>query len=183
MKEVRPYRTFGLRLKKLREQANQSLSEVSGAVEIEPKLLEQFELGYELPDEDILMTLISYFGVSDIESFKILELAGYGLNTNIDNKFEEQLIKQVMMVFPIDNRVAYADNTVVEANKNGVVLNFLLGNNNQIVTRVGMSNDTAHQLIILLVDQLKKAQQPKVIKALPVGKIKNPPRNSSHQNL
>ena len=177
MKETNPFKSIGLKLKQLREQANQSLIEVSGAIEIEPKLLEQFEAGHKLPDEDILMTLISYFKVPESESYNILEMAGYGFGaTNKGSKIEEQILKQVMMVIPIDNRVAYSDRTVREANKNGVVLNFLLGDSGQVVSRVGMSNDTAHQLVISLVDQLKKAQQPKIIKSISAGSQKSSPK-------
>lgn len=166
MKEVRPYKVLGLRLKQLREQAKQSLIEVSGAVEIDPKLLEQFEAGYKLPDEDILMTMMSFLKVPESESFKLLELAGYNIDSNSNVKIDDQLLKQVMMVIPIDNRVAYSDRAVIEANKNGVVLNFLVGDSGQVVSRIGMSNDTAQQIVLTLISQLKNAQNPKTVKAI-----------------
>ncbi len=182
MKEVRPYKVLGLRLKQIREQAKQSLIEVSGAVEIEPKLLEQFEAGYKLPDEDILMSMMSFLKVPDRESFKLLELAGYNIDSNSNNKFDEQLLKQVMMVIPIDNRVAYTDRAAIETNKNGVVLNFLLGDSGQVVSRVGMSNETAQQIVLTLISQLKNACNPKTVKAISAGSTKNLRRKPKQKN-
>lgn len=167
MGETRPHKVIGLRLKRLREQAKESLLEVSGAVEIDTAVLEAIEAGHKLPDEDVLMLLMNHFEVSDSESVKLWELAGYSQSGDKDISHDEQLLKQIMMVVPFDNRVAFTDNATVEANANGVVINFSLGNGQQPVSRVGMSVEAAQQLVMKLAEQLQVAKQPKIIRALP----------------
>lgn len=51
--------------------------EVSGAVEIDEKRLKRIEAGIERPAEDILLLLISHFGVADREAVQLWELADY----------------------------------------------------------------------------------------------------------
>ena len=63
-----PFMSLGNHLKYVREQARQSLAEVSGAVEIDEAYLQRIEAGVERPAEDILLLLISHFGVKDREA-------------------------------------------------------------------------------------------------------------------
>ncbi|HET7827573.1 MAG TPA: helix-turn-helix transcriptional regulator, partial [Candidatus Saccharimonadales bacterium] len=81
MKELgkNSYKPLGKRLKELRTRANESLAEVSGAVEIDVMELASFELGKDRPAEDVLLLLISHFGTKDDEAVKLWEMAGYGL--------------------------------------------------------------------------------------------------------
>jgi transcriptional regulator with XRE-family HTH domain len=72
-----PYKSLGSHLKYVREQSRQSLMEVSGAVEIDQRSLERIEAGIERPAEDILLLLISHFGVADREAVQLWELANY----------------------------------------------------------------------------------------------------------
>lgn len=180
MSEIQPYKVFGLRLKNLREKAKESLLEVSGAVEIDSTMLESIEAGRKLPDEDLLMLLMSHYNVSDSESVKLWELAGYNQNQYKGEQTDEQLLKQIMMVIPFDNKVAYIDQTVVEANKKGVVIGFALGNPAQPVARVGMSTESAQELILKLAEQLQLAQRPKIIKSFP-AKITNKKTEKKNQ--
>src|ERR1700690_2102378 len=76
---LRPFRPLGKRLKALRDQANETLAEASGAVEIDVKQLASFELGQARPTEDVLLLLISHFGAKDDEAVRMWEMAGYGL--------------------------------------------------------------------------------------------------------
>src|SRR3970040_2303790 len=75
-----PYRPLGKRLKVLRDSANETLAEASGAVEIDVRQLASYELGRSRPSEDVLLLLISHFGAKDDEAVKLWELAGYGMN-------------------------------------------------------------------------------------------------------
>jgi hypothetical protein len=50
-----PFKMLGSHLKYLREQLQESLMEVSGAVEIETETLYRIEQGVERPTEDILL--------------------------------------------------------------------------------------------------------------------------------
>ncbi len=180
MGETQPYRVIGLRLKRLRERAKESLLEVSGAVEIDTSVLEAIEAGQRLPDEEVLMLLMAHFNVPDHESMKLWELAGYSQNSD-KTAVDEQLLKQVMMVIPFDNRVAFTDHAAIDANKNGIVINFSLstGGQQQPVARVGMSVDAAQQLILQLAEQLQTINKPKVIYQLPA---KNPHKQTEKKN-
>lgn len=180
--ETQPYKTFGTKLRNLREKARESLLEVSGAVEIDEATLARIEDGQQLPDEEILVLLMNHFGVEDQDAVSLWELAGY---SNIDDKNdmnEEQLIKQIMMVIPFDNRVAFSDTADISANKNGVVVNFSLAAGNpqpQSIARIGMSLDQAQNLIDQLKNSITQATQPKVIKALPAPKNKTEKKNKA----
>src|SRR5882672_2040955 len=77
--QLRPFRPLGQRLKTLRDQANETLAEASGAVEIDVKELASFELGQSRPTEDVLLLLISHFGAKDDDAVRMWEMAGYGM--------------------------------------------------------------------------------------------------------
>lgn len=171
-KDTRPYKVFGEKLRILRERAKESLFEVSGAVEIDNKTLEKIEAGIQLPDEDVLMLLISHFDVKEQDAVSLWELAGYTKESDKEHTLnEEQLLKQVMMVIPFDNKVAFSDNAHVSANANGVVVDFALSAGNvqpQTVSRVGMGVEQARALIDQLNEKLDDLNRPKVIRALPM---------------
>ncbi|MEK7095919.1 MAG: helix-turn-helix transcriptional regulator, partial [Patescibacteria group bacterium] len=76
-KSETPYKPLGKKLKELRSQANESLAEASGAVEIDVRQLASFELGQTRPTEDVLLLLLSHFGVKDDEALRLWEVAGY----------------------------------------------------------------------------------------------------------
>lgn len=167
-----PYKVFGARLRKLREQAKESLIEVSGAVEIDLKTLERIEAGRELPDEEILLLLINHFDIAEDDAVKLWELAGYTKGSGQANQ-DEQLLKQIMMVIPMDNRVVYSDVAHIEADKKGVVINFALQAGNvqpQSVSRVGMSLEQAKQLLAQLQEKIDAVNEPKIVRALPAPK-------------
>src|SRR5476651_2461314 len=73
------FRQLGKTLKELRNRVNETLAEASGAVEIDVKQLAGYELGHSRPTEDVLLLLISHFGVRDDDAVKLWELAGYGM--------------------------------------------------------------------------------------------------------
>lgn len=173
MGEKQPYIHLGVRLRKLREQARESVLEVSGAIEVDQSVLERFESGAELPDEDILALLINHFDISDSDAVKLWELAGYSKETDKSLNPEEQLLKQIMMVIPFDNRVAYSDLAHVHVNDGGVVISFATQAGNvqpQTVARVGMSVEQAKKLIKTMESTIAAASRPKIPKALPAPK-------------
>ena len=75
-----PYKSLGLKLQRIRQKKNHSISEVSGSVEIDEKMLISIEEGKFRPSEDILLLLIAHFTIDDNEASKIWELAGYESN-------------------------------------------------------------------------------------------------------
>ena len=166
-KEVKkPYKLLGERLRSMREKRSETVLEVSGAVEIEPEMLTDYELGIERPTEEILLLLISYFSSKEPEADKLWQLAGYERLDN-DHSTSEYTPQPAMMVLPIDARIVYTDTVHVMANNHGVVMNFLqnAGPNNQpiAVARVGMSREHAKSVIELLQKTLKQSE-PRLLK-------------------
>ena len=168
------YKSLGARLKRLRERLQESLAEVSGAVEIDISTLEGIEKGTYRPSEDILELLLRHFEVKAEEAEKVWKLAGYETNNQASSvpELDNQNINSVM-VMPFDVRIAYTDMANVAANKYGVTINFMQsdGPNRQplVVSRLGMSKEHAQSLI----DMLQKVLQETQPKSLPA------PRKSS----
>ena len=168
-----PYVTLGNHLKYVREQSHQSLAEVSGAVEIDERSLERIEAGKERPAEDILLLLISHFGVRDREAVQLWELADYDSDLpdqiKIDN--DSQLIgKPAVMLLAIDMRTQYSDGLEVVTNKAGLTLNFTqmtAPTQASSVAKVGMSYEQAEQVLRTLQQALLQARYQNGPKALP----------------
>ena len=174
MGDQQPYKVFGARLRKLREQARESVLEVCGAIEVDAITLERYESGVERPDEEVLMMLINHFDIAERDAVKLWELAGYTKETAQQNG-DEQMLKQIMMVIPFDNRIVFSDITHIDAKETGVVISFAASAGNiqpQTVARVGMSMEQAKNLIQNLQSQVEAVTQPKVPKSLPAPKNK-----------
>jgi len=176
-----PFATLGKHLKYVREQKHQTLAEVSGAVEIDQPLLERIEAGHERPAEDILLLLISHFGVQDQEAVQLWELAGY------DGEAPEQIKptlefpagnKPTVMLLAIDTRTMYSDGLDVNANQAGLTLNFTQASGQAQVTpvaRIGMSYDQAERVLQTLQQVMLKAKYLR-------GPIALPPNTPSHKH-
>lgn len=172
-----PYTNLGNHLRYVREQSNQSLEEVSGAVEIEERQLERIEAGLERPSEDILLLLISHFGVRDREAIQLWELAEYDSDLpeevraahSIPHGFTQDG-KPMVMLLAVDVRTMYSDGLEVLVNPAGVTLHFTqtAGPSQQSsVARVGMSHQQAEQVVRTLEQTLLKAKYLGNTKLLP----------------
>ncbi len=150
----------------MREQAKESLAEVSGAVEIDVQHLGSIEAGEERPAEEVLLLLISHFGIKEDEAMKLWEMAGYEQSAtstksaiNDDNGNSQSSV----MVMPIDARIVYTDMVHVMVNNYGVVMNFMqgAGPNNQplAISRIGMSKEHARSVLKVLQDTLEISEQ------------------------
>ncbi len=147
----------------MRQRFQESLGEVSGAVEIAVEQLDQFERGAELPNEDILMLLISHFNLADDEAVEMWELAGYDLSVRqrmqdgeqieSSNPSEPTSFRQPspIMMIALDSRVLYTNGADIITDDSGVVINFTQADSNNqqryAVSRVGMSYVQAEQLL------------------------------------
>jgi hypothetical protein len=142
----------------MRQKFQESLGEVSGAVEIAVEQLDRFERGAELPNEDILMLLISHFGLPDEEAVRLWEMAGYDANDRrlngeaADNDGEEQPFRgpAPVMMIALDNRILYTNGTDIAADDAGLVVNFVQSDGNgqrYVVSRIGMGYPQAEQLL------------------------------------
>ena len=155
--KAKPYIDFGNKLKSLREQAKESTAEVAGAVEADTKHINALESGEYQPSEDIVLLLISHFGVKDNDAGKIWRLAGYdqSLTGQISevssgvNDLDYQTTNSIL-----DNPIIYTDLVQVNANKYGVVINFMQTMPGfpqpMAVSRVGMSHEHAKSMLEVL---------------------------------
>lgn len=172
-----PYKPLGSRLRGMRERHRESLAEVSGAVEIELDALTAIEQGAHRPSEDILLLLISHFGVKEDEATSLWNLAGYEKDGTMFGMSADEFgtIKNGVMVLPLDLRISYTDMAHVIVNNHGVVLNFMQSNglNNQpmVVSRLGMSREHAESIVELLQHALSGSDE-KSIRALPAPDAK-----------
>jgi transcriptional regulator with XRE-family HTH domain len=171
-----PYITLGSHLKYVREQSKQSLSEVSGAVEIDEQQLARIEAGLERPAEDILLLLISHFGVQDREAVQLWELAEYESDMPDEIRTDGQQAhlggKPMVMLLAVDVRTMYSDGLEAIVNPAGVTLNFTqtVGKSQLApVARVGMSHQQAEQVIRTLQQALLRAKYLGDTKLLPPG--------------
>ena len=162
-RQDQPFKQLGSRLKTIRQKLHESIAEVSGAVEIDEPTLNRIEQGNERPSEDILMLLISHFGMHDDEAAGLWQLAGYDQPRlhGHDSADESSNGKATILVMAIDPRVIYSDGVQVTANKNGVVISFsqASGTQNALTTaRIGMSRDQAKAVIRTLQDALGRSE-------------------------
>ena len=81
MNENSKYYNFGGQLKKIRLDANKTIDDVSGAVELSVDRLRQIELGEIRPQEELIFLLASYFNLSFPKTQNLLRLAGYNKKT------------------------------------------------------------------------------------------------------
>jgi hypothetical protein len=150
----------------MRERLQETVAEVSGAVEIDSKILEEIEKGLKRPSEDILMLLISHFSVKEEEAVKLWELAGYTKADNHDQRPKRDETIQPVLVMPIDTRVVYTDKANVTTNKYGVTISFIQtdGPNGQplAVSRVGMSREHALKMV-QIIQQSLNPEGPKLL--------------------
>lgn len=161
-----PYQALGQKLRAARVRKKRTVAEASGAIEINEETLKGIELGKQRPEEDTLMVLISYLGISEEEAKGMWELAGYhGQDADGVDATQAEIAQSLAMIMPGDLRVVYTDMVHVMVNDYGVIMNFLQGGgpNNQplAVSRIGMSKDHAKSVIELLQKSLKQAETSK----------------------
>lgn len=144
-----PFRLLGSRLKILREDSHESVAEVSGAVEIDPELLERIEQGEERPAEEVLMLLINHFALTEREAVQLWESAGYEQPGEDRHNILEAQAKNILVLMALDARVLMSDEATVTAGKGGVILGFHQPNpqgQQTVVSRIGMSYEQAEEL-------------------------------------
>lgn len=163
-KRESPFHRLGSQLKQTRQKRQETLAEVSGAVEIEVEQLAEYEQGAQRPSEDVLLLLISHFAVKEDHATKLWELAGYDQDeipsTHMMNDDDGQA-KSTVAVMPTDAQIVYTDMVHVMVNNYGVVMNFMqgAGPNNQplAVARIGMSKEHAKSVLEVLQKTLKQS--------------------------
>lgn len=186
---VQPFKPLGWRLRSIRQKLNESLSDVSGAVEVEEALLSRYEQGKDRPTEDILMLLISHFNIQDDDALVLWELAGYENPERSEEAgpIESMLAKQpVLMLMAMDSRIVYTDGINVTASMDGVVLSFTQSGSQTAagqpltVARVGMSPTQASNILQALNQSLARLHGSVTPKALAAPKSRQPKKPNSN---
>ena len=180
MNENRKYHNFGGQLKKIRLDANKTINDVSGAVELPVDRLRQIELGEVRPQEELIFLLASYFNLSFPKTQHLLHLAGYNKKLVNDSKGFESLFsnlsarksqdsQHILVAFSelSDERAMYINETSVNVSSSGVVIEFLQSatinrdKRAKTIAKVGMSIEHAHQLRNILRDALSNMKPPR----------------------
>lgn len=167
-----PFKSLGERLKDLRQKLQESLADVSGAVEIDVPALQRIEQGSERPSEDILMLLINHFGMRDDEAAGLWQLAGYEPpKDEHDHDTAEDPApnnRTAVLIMAVDPRVIYSDRAQVHANASGVIMHFSQGaaDSSQALTtaRIGMSRDQA-KVVLRSLHMALEASEPRRLPA------------------
>lgn len=162
-KNSAPFKNLGLQLRVLRESKRESVAEVSGAVEIDADTLQRIETGVDRPSEDILLLLISHFGLNEERANELFKLAGYTHSLEDVEDSSQADVRQPAVMIMIDPRIMYSDTIEVVADNKGVVLNF--GQNSRqgvplVISRIGMSHTEAKALMGLLHQALYNFENP-----------------------
>ena len=171
-KTNQPFASLGERLKDLRKRSKETVAEAAGAVEIGEDDLRKIEQGVERPSEEILMLLISHFGMKEDEAVRLWEMAGYDASDD-EPQESHTVTKTITMAIAMDPRVMYSDSVHVAGNKHGVVLSFMQPGGGDLpqlpISRIGMSHTQAKELTKLLRDTLYLLEQHNQPKGLPPG--------------
>ncbi len=177
-KSETPYKPLGKKLKELRNLANESLAEASGAVEIDVRQLASFELGQTRPSEDVLLLLLSHFGVQDDDAVTLWEIAGYSMaKIPAVHMMSDQVSNHSATT---DSHVLFTDIVDVIVNNYGVVMNFMQNTGPagppSTVAKVGMSREHAKSVLQILQATLSQTEHsPKTINA--PGNTSESPKN------
>jgi transcriptional regulator with XRE-family HTH domain len=179
----KPFANLGKHLRNVREQSKRSLAEVSGAIEIDEQALRLIEIGQERPEEEVMLLLISYFGVQDQEALHLWELACYDSDLTDHLQFNEPgqgpeaaalMNKPIVMMLAMDMRTMYSDGLEINWNQAGLTLNFTQTNPQSggktpavSVARVGLSHNQAEQVLRSLERALLHAKYGGTTKLLP----------------
>ena len=180
-KKDQPYSELGNFIKLHRQKFNESLQDVSSAIEIEPSDLEKIELGQDRPSEDILILLINHFNLKDNEALSLWKMANYDDLSLLENmpyttqpKNDIISATNIVMLMPVDARAIYSDHFEVVVGQSGLVLNFnqTVPNNQTIpVSKIGVSLEQAGNILKALQSALLSAKYKSEPKRL------NPPKN------
>lgn len=170
---TKPFKNLGVKIRLARVRVQESVADVSGALEIDTNTLIKIESGEQRPTEDILSLLISYLDINDNEAARLYELAGYDAESNSTTVGgEAETIQAFAALMPMDLRVVYTDGVYIAKNKAGVVMNFLQSSGfgqPLAISRVGMSKKQARQVLDLLQKTLNSPDKVSTTKSLPPG--------------
>ncbi len=169
-----PYKNFGDRIKFLREQWQQSIEEMSYALEISESSLIAIEDGLELPEPETFEMMVNHFLLTDDQAEDLRSLAYFDQPKNsskLPPLLDESVIKQLLVMTTTENRIAYTDGMHANVNDHGVILHFTQNNpgvkNLVTVSKIGMSHQHAKKIIEVLEKTIAEYEKNKSPKQLP----------------
>lgn len=174
--EDQPYRAFGAKIKHFRQQWKQSVSEVSGTLEIDEIFLKEIESGKVLPTDSQLDMIINHFLLTGEQAEELRALINMQADHTAEQLIggvEDMLMKQLVMYMPIDQKVVYTDGMNVTVNHHGVVLQFTQNSGanpkikSNVVCQVGMSREHAEKVVEVLKKTLSEHDKNHKSKHLP----------------
>ena len=167
-------KALGQKIRSKRLDLKQSLSEVSGSIEIDENELIKIETGLQKPSQEVLELIIEHFKITEMEANTLFDLAGYGSENIFPSNLMEFLqslgTKCIVMLSPIEQKVVLSDSLDIHIDKDNIVFNFkqILGNNQPTsVSKVAMNVNQAYQVMDLLTKALIKHNYLKNPKSLP----------------
>lgn len=158
------YFKLGQVLRSYRLAADESIEDLSGAVEVDPKFITDLEKGDTQPPEDILALIINHLELEDSEADELWTLAGYKEDSQDQGvkMAKTDDVQTTNINVPENLPILYTDMVNVVSNKYGVVFNFVQGVGPKgspiIVSRVGMSHDHAKSVLEVLQKSLDRPQ-------------------------
>jgi transcriptional regulator with XRE-family HTH domain len=175
-----PYKNLGLRIKNIRQKSAQSLTEVSGAVEIDESRLNEIEAGLIKPSQETLEMLAGHFNLKEKEALNLLELAGYSSEdpkSVFGAMIENGMTRTIIMMLSQESKIAYTDSLEINYDSSGLVFNFKqrAGHSSPVtVARLAMSYDQAKEVqkTLGLVLKQKSNQGNSASKSRPSNKSK-----------
>lgn len=175
------YKKFGQILRAYRLRRNLNITSVGEAISINRTYLSKLENGHERPSIDVLNRLVHHYSLSENEASDLFLLAGYKSGVVILNRREvinnmDKLNKPeqggVQINLNSNLSVLYSDSVFVTSNPYGVLLDFAVNmgptNQQNVVSRIGMSKEHAKALAETILMQLNKPNQ-----KTPVNTLKN----------
>ena len=159
-----PYKNLGLRLQRIRNRYNRSITEVCGAVEIDEKHLARIEAGEEKPQEELLEQLINHYQIEDQDAINLWTLAGYDVNDLLiedNDPMVSQMATNIIMLLALDTRTHYTDALDIHYDERGLIMDFKqsAGQKQPLsVAKLGMSYAQAQKVYETLQSVLLRAK-------------------------
>lgn len=163
---------IGKKIKMLRKSQGESLVQLSKAIDMDRSYLNKVELGTIKPSSKLLERIIVHYSVEGNEANRLRQIAGYipvkvvlndGRKENSQLMVEQPVAQMTQVnVNPLQTPVLYTDSTFVTASEFGLVLDVaqtINGQQQNIVTRIGMSFDHAKKLIQVMQDTIDKNER------------------------
>ena len=175
---MKRFEDLALKLREHRQRKKESITVVADVIGVDRTYLSKLENGHERPSIEILNNLVRHYSLSENEANDLFLAAGYRSGVVISRK-EENMDKTDKPIQPgvqinLNGNlpVLYSDSVFITSNPYGVSLDFAVNmgptNQQNVVSRIGMSKEHAKALAETILRQLSVPNQKQ-----PVNTLKN----------